>query len=156
MIGFVMCFFGNTFLGPILWLTGVFQASFVIMFLCYSTFAKDYTEQWIGWLIIGSSIAVGLGVGYTFVKHRKIGAFCLATWGGFSVGVLMYNSFIYKLDSIIALWCFAVAIGLLYGVMILFYFDHVLIHATAFIGSFTGIFGVGMVAGKYPNPFTLA
>ena len=44
MIGFVMCFFGNTFLGPILWLTGVFQASFVIMLICYSTFAKDYTE----------------------------------------------------------------------------------------------------------------
>jgi hypothetical protein len=40
MIGFVVCFFGNTFLGPILWLTGVVQASFIIMAICYSTFAK--------------------------------------------------------------------------------------------------------------------
>ena len=98
---------------------------------------------------------MGLGVGYIFVKYRKVGAFCLATWGGFSMGILMYNAFIYKLDSVIALWCFAAGIGILYGVMILYFFDHVLIHATAFIGSFTFTFGVGMAAGGYPNPFTL-
>lgn len=40
LIGFVVCFFGNTFLGPILWLTGVVQASFIIMAICYSTFAN--------------------------------------------------------------------------------------------------------------------
>jgi hypothetical protein len=39
-IGFVVCFFGNTFLAPILWLTGVFQASFIIMAISYSTFAN--------------------------------------------------------------------------------------------------------------------
>lgn len=41
VIGFVVCFFGNTFFQPILFLTGVAQAAFVIMLICYSTFAKD-------------------------------------------------------------------------------------------------------------------
>ncbi len=126
------------------------------MLICYSTFARNYTKQWVGWLILACSIGVGVVVGFIFVKNRKVGAFCLATWGGFSLGILMYNSFIYKLESAVALWSFALAIGLLYGVMILFFFDHVLIHATSFIGSFTCIFGIGIVAGKYPNPFTLA
>lgn len=109
-----------------------------------------------GWVIVGASVVVGLAVGFLFIKYKKLGAFCLASWGGFSLGLLMYNAFIYKIDSEIALWGFAVGIGLTYGVLVFYFFDHVLIHATAFIGSFLAIFGVGLIAGKYPNPFTIA
>jgi hypothetical protein len=56
----------------------------------------------------------------------------------------------------VALWCFAVGLGILYAVLLLFFFDHILIHATAMIGSFTFIFGIGLVAGHYTNPFNIA
>ena len=45
--------------------------------------------------------------------------------------------------------------GLIYGCMIFFWFHHILIHATSFIGSFLVLFGIGLVAGHYPNPFII-
>jgi hypothetical protein len=41
LVGLVMTFLGNFFLMPILFLTGVAQASFLIMLICYSTFASQ-------------------------------------------------------------------------------------------------------------------
>jgi H+/gluconate symporter-like permease len=101
------------------------------------------------------STIIGVGVGFIFIKYKKIGGFFLATWGGFSMGLLFYNAVLYKIDSEIALWCFTLGIGLLYGMSIFFFFDHILIHTTSFLGAFSALFGIGLVAGKYPNPFTI-
>lgn len=125
------------------------------MLICYSTFTKESREIWVGWVILVVSVVVGLGVGVLFWKKKQIGSFCLASWGGFSFGLLIYSSFLYKFNSNIALWTFTVGMGLLYGVLILFWAEHILIHATSMIGSFLTIFAIGLVAGHYPNPFTI-
>lgn len=125
------------------------------MLICYSTFTKESHEVWVGWVILIVSLVVGLGVGFVFLKYKKVGAFCLASWGGFSFGLLIFNAFLYKIESDIALWCFAVGLGLLYGVMIFYFAEHIMIHATAMIGSFLAIFAIGLVAGHYANPFTI-
>ena len=46
--------------------------------------------------------------------------------------------------------------GLLFGVLSLCWFNHILIHATAIFGSFLAVYGIGLVAGRYTNPFTIA
>jgi hypothetical protein len=125
------------------------------MLICYSTFARDNDKQWVGWLIFVVSITIGIGVGFVFIKYPKIGGFALASWGGFSMGLLIYDAFLYKIESQAALWSFAVGLGLLYGIILLFFFDHILIHSTAMLGSFMFIYGIGMVAGHYANPFTI-
>jgi zinc transporter ZupT len=109
----------------------------------------------VGWVILLVSLVVGLGVGFLFWKKKLIGAFFLASWGGFSFGLLIYNSFLYKINSDIALWSFTVGMGVLYGVLILFWAEHILIHATSMIGSFLTIASIGLVAGGYQNPFTI-
>jgi hypothetical protein len=45
---------------------------------------------------------------------------------------------------------------LIFGVLALFFFEHILIHSTAILGSFMAVYGIGLVAGHYQNPFTLA
>ena len=45
--------------------------------------------------------------------------------------------------------------GVLYGMLVFKWSHHVLITATAFIGSFLALFAVGLIAGHYPNPFIL-
>ena len=109
-----------------------------------------------GWVTLTCSIMIGVMVGFILMKYEKFGGFCLAAWGGFSTGLLMYNAFLYKIESQVALWSFAVALGVLYAVLLIFFFDHILIHATAMIGSFFFIFGIGLVAGHYDNPFNIA
>jgi Domain of unknown function (DUF4203) len=154
-IGILVTFLGRAFFKPVLFLTGVFQASFVVMLICYSTFASHSSQVWVGWVILVVSVIIGIGIGFVFIKYQLVGGFCLAAWGGFSFGLLIYNSFLYKVDSEVALWVFTVGMGLLYGALIFFFFDHVLIHATSLIGSFLVVFGIGLVAGHYTNPFTV-
>jgi len=98
---------------------------------------------------------LGLGVGLLFFKNPKVGSCFLVAWGGFSTGLLFYNSFAYHMDSQVGLYGFAIGMGILYVILLYFLYDHILIHATAIMGSFLAIFGIGLVAGHYPNPFTI-
>jgi hypothetical protein len=156
LLGAVICFAGKYYLRYLIFLSGVIEASFLIILICYSTFAQNNEKQWVGWVTLTCSVIIGFMVGFVLMKYEKFGGFCLAAWGGFSTGLLMYNAFLYKIESQVALWCFAVALGILYAVLLLFFFDHILIHATAMIGSFLFIFAIGLVAGHYANPFNIA
>jgi hypothetical protein len=46
--------------------------------------------------------------------------------------------------------------ALVLGLLTLVLFDHILIQATAITGAFMVPYGIGLVAGSYPNPFTIA
>lgn len=155
-IGLVMNFLGNYFLMPVLFITGVAEASFFIMLICYSTFTKESQEWWVGWLVLAVSFFVGLGIGVLFMKNKKVGQMSLAGWGGFSFALLIYNTFLYKVKSDIALYAITAVMGIGYSVLFIYFAEHILIHATAMIGSFMMCFGIGLVAGHYPNPFTIA
>lgn len=90
------------------------------------------------------------------MKIVHLGAFCLAAWGGFSLGIILYNAFLYKMNSEAGFWLFCIGMGLVMGTLALCFFEHILIHATALLGSFMAIYGIGLVAGRYTNPFTIA
>jgi hypothetical protein len=99
VIGTLICFLGRTLFKPILFIAGVFLAVFVVWLIFYSTFLKNNTKAWVGWVVLACSVILGLIVGACLVKLSKIGAFVLAAWGGFTVALLIYNSFLYKMDS---------------------------------------------------------
>jgi Domain of unknown function (DUF4203) len=153
--GTVICFFGRTLFKPVLFLTGVIMATTLIMLLFYSTFLKSNTKAWVGWVVLGSSVLAGLLLGWIFVKITRLGVFCLAAWGGYAVSLLIYNAFLYKMDSEAGFWCFTIGVALVFGILGLCFFDHILIHATAILGSFMAVYGIGLVAGRYTNPFTI-
>lgn len=98
---------------------------------------------------------MGLLVGYLCTKLVKLGAFLLATWGGLSLGLLLYNAFLYKVNSQAFFWIFIVGLALVCGIVALFVFDHALILATSLAGAWLIGAGIGLVAGHYPNPFTI-
>jgi hypothetical protein len=88
------------------------------------------------------------------LKFIRLGIFIVAAMGGYSIGLLLYNAFMYKIQSHTGFWCFTIGVALVFGVLSLFFFNHILIHATAIFGSFLAIYGIGLVAGRYTNPFT--
>jgi hypothetical protein len=155
--GGILTFAGRAMLKPTLFIIGVFTASFLILYIFYTTFLSTETEEWKFYVTGGSAIVAGLILGYFLQKFAKVGAFLLAGWGGFAVGVLLYNAVAYKLSSSpYVFWGVAGGCALLLGILTIFIFDHILIQATALLGSFMFVYGVGIVAGHYPNPFTLA
>jgi len=157
IVGSILCFAGRAMLTPTLFIIGVLTASLLIIFIFYSTFLKANTEKWVGYAVLAGSIIAGLILGWVLTKFQKVGAFALAAWGGFSIGLIVYNAFAYKISG--EPWMFyltvigcAAALGLLTLVL----FDHILIQATAVTGAFMVPYGIGLVAGSYPNPFTIA
>ena len=157
VVGFMLCFFGRALVKPTLFILGIFIATLVIMYIFYSTFLKKDTETWIAWSVLGGSILVGLLLGFVFQKFAKVGAFALAAWGGFTLGLILYNSFMYKAigGSLAGYWCWQVGISLVVGLLAFFLYDHIMILSTSLFGSFVFCYGIGLVAGHYPNPFTI-
>ena len=156
VIGSIVCFLGRKLFKPVLFIAGVLLSVCVIWLLFYSTFLKENTHAWVGWVVLVCAILFGLLIGAIFVKLAKLGAFCLAAWGGFSLGLLIYNAFLYHINSQVGFWCFNIGIALIFGILALCFFDHILIHSTAIAGSFLFFQGIGLVGGHYQNPFTLA
>ena len=155
--GGTLCFFGRAMLKPTLFITGILMVVVVTFYIFYTTFLKTNTEMWVGWVVLGCSLLAGMLVGFLFQKFAKVGAFFLAGWGGFSVGLLLYNAFIYKIsDEPVVLWATAGVCAIIFGLLTVLLFDHILIQSTAILGSFMFCYGIGLVAGHYPNPFTLA
>ena len=158
VLGTIVCFFGRKLFKPVLFIAGVLLVVSLVWIIFYSTFLKANTKPWVGWVVLSCSVLVGLIVGCIFVKIARLGAFILAAWGGFSLGLIIYNAFFYKLvnNSQGGFWGFTIGMALLFGILALFFFDHILIHATAFAGAYLFIMGIGVVAGRYQNPFTIA
>jgi len=156
VLGLFVGFFGRKLFEVVIFMAGVFLVVALVMLLFYSTFLKSNTKAWVGWIVLSCSVLVGLGVGYLFYKIVKLGAFVLAAWGGFALALLIYNAFLYKMNSEAGMWIFCIGVALIFGILALFFFDHILINATALIGAFMCIYGIGLVAGRYQNPFTIA
>ena len=66
VVGFTLCFFGRALVRPTLFLLGIFIATFLIMFIFYSTFLKTDTKTWVAWTVLGVSVVAGLLLGYLF------------------------------------------------------------------------------------------
>jgi len=148
-IGFVVCFFGRLLFKPVMFLAGVIATVCLVWILFYNTFLSSNTEQWVGWVVLSCSILVGLLVGCCMIKLIKLGAFVLAAWGGFSLALLTYNSFFYLVMNQVGFWCYSIGVALLFGILALFFFDHIIINATAIAGAFLFVNGIGIVAGRY-------
>lgn len=158
VLGFILCFFGRKLYKPIFFITGLILTMGIILLLFYSTFLKSTTEDWVVWTVLASSLLLGLLIGFIIMKLSKfIGAFLLAGWGGFCLGLLIWNTFLYLTTTSAALfWTFTIGVGVICGILALIFFDHAVINASSMVGSFMFIAGIGIVAGGYQNPFTIS
>lgn len=98
-------------------------------------------------------------MGYLLTKIVIIGAFLLTGWGGYTLSLLLINSFLYKyIDSSIAYYGVQIGCAAGFGLIAVFFFDEVIIIGTSLIGGFLAGHGISQFGefGKYfPNPFTI-
>jgi len=150
VLGFVVCFFGRKLYRPIFFLAGLLLAMGIIILIFYTTFLTSNTSSAVGWGVLAGSFVVGLIVGYIFMKISKLGAFVLAGWGGFALGLLLWNTFLYYTGANQAIfWTFCIGLALVFGILALVFFDPIIISATAIAGGYVFIYGIGLVAGGF-------
>ncbi len=119
----------------------------------FSVFLSRDSSAATGWIIIGVcgflSIFIGLALAYFF----RIGAAVAAGWGGVTLGLILYNSFIYKIDNQnrVGFWIFMVLMALLFAGLTFVAFWHIIILATSFAGAYALMRGISLYAGGFPG-----
>ena len=157
VLGFAVGMTGRILFKPAICVIGTLAFVFFASLLIFSLFFNRDTKPWLEWTIFGVLVLLGLLVGLLLAKLSKLGIFVLAGWGGFCLGLILYNSFIYKIDNshAILFWITNILLALIAGVLSIYFFDHILILTTSFIGSYLFIRGISFYAGGFPDEIDL-
>lgn len=127
----------------------------VILFLFYVLFLPNDVDSWVGWLLLSISVVLGCIGGFFASKLIRVGVFFLGLLSGAGVGLLLNNIVFYKINHIATLWVLMGVLGLAFGVCSFFWYNYVVILCTSILGSYLFVRGIGMMAGGYPNEFTI-
>ena len=157
MGGFVIGVFGKPLFKPVIFVVGTVVFVLVVSMLIFSLFFDRDTEDWLMWLIFTLCVLVGGVAGFVLAKLSRLGAGVLAGWGGFCLGLILYNSFLYKADDErrIVFWVFNISLAILAGITSIFLFNHALIIGTSIIGAYGFVRGISMYAGGFPDEMEL-
>ena len=157
VLGFVVAVFGKPLFKPTICLVGTLVFVIVICLFVFSLFFTRNTPNWAGWVVFSISLIIGGLIGLLLAKLSKLGVAVLAGWGGFCLGMILYASFLYKLDGDkqILYWVFNVSLGVVAGILSIFLFNHAVIIATCIVGNYAFIRGISFYAGGYPSEFEL-
>ena len=155
VVGVFENFLGRRLLRPTLFIIGLFTTVAVVLFLFYVLFLPTGTKDWVGWTVLAVAVVLGLVLGFFLAKLSRVGLFLLGAWGGAIIGLVLSETVLYKADSIAALWVPVVVLGLLVGVLSFKWYNHIVIIATCTLGSYMFIRGLAILAGGYPNEFTV-
>ena len=107
----------------------------------------------VGWIIIGICGFLSIFVGLALAHFSKIGASIAAGWGGVTLGLILYNTFVYKIDTNgqVVFWIFIVLMGGIFATLAFFIFWPVIILATSFAGAYAVMRGISLYAGGFPG-----
>ena len=138
----------------------IFEVSFLIILILFSTLGAENNGLedllFIISSITGPLITMCISKCFKKIPGKIFSALIIGASGGLSAGLLLYNTIIYKINGgLITFWLLLVLSSSLHVILTIYYNDHMLIHSTAMAGSFWFIFGIGLVAGHYQNPFLL-
>lgn len=154
-IGLPFCFMGRKFFSCIVFVVGIMITVALVMILFYATFLDSNTEIWVFWTVLSCSILGGIGVGFVLFKCQKLGAACIAGWGGFLGGLIINTTFMFAASSSAVFWIINVSCALVAAALAFCFYFPVVISVTSFAGSYMFIRGISLFAGGYPNEFTL-
>jgi hypothetical protein len=157
VIGVLVGLFGRPLFKPTICITTTLAFVVVSMLLTMSLFFNRDTKGSEGWIVFGVSFAIGCLIGLILAKLAKIGVAIIAAWGGFCLGLILYTSFVHKIevDSHVVFWVFNVSLALGAGIISFIYFNPALIISTSIAGTYACIKGISFYAGGLPDEFEL-
>lgn len=137
----VLC--GRALMRVVLFLIGLGATVFLVFVIFYSTFLRSDTETWVFWVVLGGSAVVGALVGFLLTKLVRFGGAILSAWGGFMVGMMIVEAWLYQYGLDWVFWVTCVACAVIFFVLGYKFFEVAVILSTSFIGSYFIARGVG-------------
>lgn len=154
-IGFYNLVLGRKFIKPTIGLIMMMTTVVAILFVFFVLFLPTHTPGWVGWLLLAISIVLGGIVGFFASKLVRVGVIILGFWAGVGIGLLLNNLIFYRINHVSVLWILMGVFGLSLAVMSFFWYNYVVIICTSIIGSYFFVRGIALMAGGYPNEFTI-
>lgn len=139
----------------VIFICGFAITIFGILILFYATFMKSNDEIWAFWLIFGLSAVLGIGIGILMVKGVRIGAAILCGWGGFMLGVIINEMWLYIYGSQAVFWCVSIAMALICAGLAFVVFEYAVMFLTSFLGAYFMCRGLSMFVGGFPPAWEL-
>lgn len=97
------------------------------------------------------ALTTGLFLGFILQKMLHIGAAILGAFGGFFIGLAVYQFFFFYTESELLLSALGVLGSVVMAVMSFRNYDNIVIFGTAFVGSYAFLRGLSLFVGDFPN-----
>jgi hypothetical protein len=134
-------------------LIGSLAFTLIATLFIFSVFLSRDTSDSTGWIIFGVCGKVGIFVGLVLAYHFRLGVGVLAGWGGFCLGLILYNTFIYKIDneSGVAFWIVCILLAIAAAALTFYFFWECVIISTSIVGAYCLMRGISFYAGGFPD-----
>jgi hypothetical protein len=153
LIGLFFALFGKSLFSVTLFLVGMCVTTALLLVLCYTTFLKESTKDWLFWTMVVCSAIIGLAAGFLLYKCQKLGASILAGWGGFMGGILLNTTFAFAGQGSTVFWIITCSCALVASLVALVAYNPVVIIMTSFMGSYIFIRGISLYTGGYVSEY---
>lgn len=153
VLGFVLGLMGKRFFKISLFLVGSTVLTVVSTLFVFSVFLSRDSSNTTGWLIFSGCLLVSMIGGLILAKFFRFGVAVAAGWGGVVLALILYNSFVYKIDgrSKVVFWIFVVLMGVITASLSFYFCWPAVIMATSVAGAYAIIRGISLKAGGYPS-----
>jgi len=160
ILGLFECFYGRKLFKPTLFIfVTIFVTGFIFL-VVYQYIVPAGSSHWVGWVVLSSALATGLGTAACLLCFLNIGLFVVGAFLGLCISFLLQNLFLYKIHAHPAELPFYITfaiLGLTFGLLAIWIVDHIMIVATTLVGAYAAIRGISLFfPGTFPNEFTVA
>lgn len=153
--GVFLAFFGFKMIKPSVCIAGFLTCTCAALLVFYAVYITSIDELATFYYWMAGGAVVGIIVGALLAKYIKVGAAVLGGWGGFIVGLILNEAFMYQFEYVWVFWATNVAAILICAALTFKLFDHAMIMSTSVIGAYGLARGVSCYAGHYYNEFTI-
>lgn len=99
VMGVAVGMFGKKFFKPTMCVVGSLVVTVILSLTLFSIFFDRDTSNATEWVVFIVCLVVGVIAGLVLAMLTKIGMAVLGGWGGFCLGLILYNTLFYKIDG---------------------------------------------------------
>ena len=158
VFGGYLALFGRQFFPVICFVFGTAMSTVALLLLSYVTFLAPASDEpkkkVLNWTIVIIASLIGILIGLISTKLQRFAAAFLAGWGGFVLTVLIDALFLENQTNAVY-WSLLFVLTFVAALLSLIWYNQAIMLATALVGSYFFVRGVGIFAGGFPNEYVL-
>jgi len=153
VFGLVLGILGKRFFKISLFIVGTTVLTLASTLFVFTAFMSRDSSDVTGWIIFSVCLVVSMIGGLLLAKFFRFGVAVAAGWGGVVLALILYNSFVYKIDGTnkVVFWIFVVLMAVVFAALSFKFCWPAVIIATSIAGAYSFIRGISVMAGGYPS-----